>query len=242
MAAVDSYTKLLLHCDGADESTTFTDSSLTPKTQTAVNQAQIDTAQSVFGGAAMLLDGTGDYVTSPDHADWNFADGDFTIDLRVRFTATALTDSYQMLVTQAVDANNRWFLYWNTDTGINFYAATTGGGTLVNFGQGSDDWSADTWYHVALVRYGNEWDIYRNGTSVASATDASTMPDLAALLSIGVNIYEADYYFDGWMDEIRVSKGIARWTGNFTPPTVAYGTVAAAGGSPMIFSGGVVVG
>ena len=72
---------LLLHFDGADGSTTFTDSSLTPKTRTANGDAQIDTADSKFSGASGLFDGTDDYITTPDSADFVLGSEDFTIDL-----------------------------------------------------------------------------------------------------------------------------------------------------------------
>ena len=73
MAVDDGYTVALLHMDGADTSTTFTDES--GKTWTANGNAQIDTAQSVFGGASGLFDGTGDYLSASDHADWQLDGG-----------------------------------------------------------------------------------------------------------------------------------------------------------------------
>lgn len=85
MAFIDTYTKLLLHCDGTDGSTTFSDNGVTGHTVTANGNAQIDTAQSKFGNASGLFDGTGDYLTIPDHADWNFGTGNFTIDAWIRF-------------------------------------------------------------------------------------------------------------------------------------------------------------
>ena len=84
--AVDEYTKLLLHCDGADGSTTFIDSA-TGKTITASGNAQIDTAQYKFGGASGLFDGTNDFLYTPNHADFTFGTGDFTIDFWVRLAA-----------------------------------------------------------------------------------------------------------------------------------------------------------
>src|SRR3990167_7740340 len=75
-------TSLMLHMDGADASTTFTDE--TGKTVTANGNAQIDTAQSKFGGAAALFDGAGDYLTVSGSADWDLGTGDFTIDFWFR--------------------------------------------------------------------------------------------------------------------------------------------------------------
>ena len=78
----DSNTRVLLHFDGADASTTMTDSNVggAAHVWTAAGNAQIDTAQAQSGGASLLLDGTGDWVSTPDHADFAFGSGDFTID------------------------------------------------------------------------------------------------------------------------------------------------------------------
>src|SRR3990167_5305793 len=80
---------LMLHMDGTDGATTFTDSSDNAKTMTAVGNAQIDTAQSKFGGASGLFDGTGDWLTTPDSTDWDLGTGDFTIDFWIRFSSVA---------------------------------------------------------------------------------------------------------------------------------------------------------
>ena len=79
---LDSATKLLLHCDGADDSQTFTDSGNTGHTPTdpAPGDAKQDTAYAKFGSASGYLDGTGDFIEVPDHDDWNFGSGDFTVD------------------------------------------------------------------------------------------------------------------------------------------------------------------
>ena len=82
MSLDDSYTVALLHFNGADASTTFIDES--GKTWTASGNAQIDTAQSKFGGASGLFDGTGDSITTPDHADFDVGSGDFTVDFWMR--------------------------------------------------------------------------------------------------------------------------------------------------------------
>lgn len=87
MPVDDVYTVALLHMNGADASTTFTDES--GKTWTANGNAQIDTAQSVFGGASGLFDGTGDFISSADSNDWQFDGGsnsnEWTADFRIRF-------------------------------------------------------------------------------------------------------------------------------------------------------------
>jgi len=216
MAGIDQYTKLLLHCNGADASTTFIDSAM-GKAVTAVGNAQIDTAQSKFGGASGLFDGSGDYLTVVDSTDWAFGTGNLTIDFWVRFAGA----SVQMCVFfgQGTSINDRFYCYWEANI-IVVYHLTAGIGTTIY----NKSWtpSVNTWYHVAIVRNGNNWDIYINGASLGTVSTSITINDLAAVFVIGKNDQASSYYINGWLDEIRISKGIARWTGNFTPPTSAY--------------------
>ena len=102
--AVDAATKLLLHCnDVPDASTTFTDDGVTGHTITANGNAQIDTADKKFGAASGLFDGTGDYLTAPDHTDFDFSGGVFTIDFQIYPTALSGTGT---IFYQETDDNN----------------------------------------------------------------------------------------------------------------------------------------
>lgn len=210
MAGIDAYTMLMLHCDGTDTSTTFTDSSTNQvaKTQTANGNAQIDTAQSKFGGASGLFDGTGDYLTTPDSADFNYGTGDFTIDFWVRFNTRTGDDTFY-------DRNATVRILLGIFGGnLYFYI----GGVVL-----SNAWtpSLATWYHVAFVRSGTSCWTFVDGTIFGGPATNSSNITGAATLFIGANL-EAGDGFDGWFDELRISKGIARWTANFTPPTEAY--------------------
>lgn len=209
----DSYTKLLLHCDGADASTTFTDASPAARgNATANGNAQVDTAQSVFGGGAYLGDGTGDYLSYASHADWDLGGaggGDFTIDFRVRFNSASTDESL-------IRAGNL------AGTGWDFYVTNVNTIRLYNGSSSSIAWtrSTGTWYHLALVRSGSTITLYRDGTSMGTFTDLDMNNDGVAL-GIGGGA-GTTYSLNGWMDEIRISKGIARWTADFTPPAGAY--------------------
>lgn len=212
--SLDASQKLLLHMNGTDGSTTFTDSSSSAKTITANGDAQIDTAQSKFGGASGLFDGTGDYLSVADSEDWYFGTGDFTIDFWVRFNGTPSASGF---LGQHVDSSNFWTLSYGT-TGIHLLAWS--GGVL----QFSHIWtwtpSADTWYHIAAVRNGTNFYAFIDGTSLGTKTGSNPMPDITAALTIADNIsYNS---LNGWMDELRILKGTAAWTSNFTPPTSEY--------------------
>lgn len=216
MAIDDSYSKVLLHMNGSDGSTTFTDES--GKTWTRSGNAQIDTAQYKFGGASGLFDGSGDYVSTPDHADFAFGNGNFTIDFW--FKQSAVVSQYKMLVGQWGGTQHSWqCMVWNSDR-LNFSVYTTTqktvGGVYVR----------DTnWHHYAAVRYGAIVSLYLDGASIGTPLDIGTesLKDSTNNVIIGRNPDATTWDWNGWIDEVRISKGIARWTGNFTPPNVEYG-------------------
>lgn len=226
MAGIDEYTVLMLHMDGADESTTFMDSSASEHTVTASGGAQIDTAQKVFGSASGIFDGAGGYLAIPDSDDWTFGSDDFTIDFRINFSSLPSVGSpYQNIIGQYVDSGNEWRLFAERSslTGlvhIKAWFKYEGAWLLSMVSEGIIS-EANSWYHIAFIRYGNNFDIYINGIQIGIPVVVSpTMPNYASDLIVGKRIN--DLYFNGWIDEFRISKGIARWTENFEPPTEPY--------------------
>lgn len=211
---------LLCHFEGADASTTFTDQK--GHTITAYGNAQIDTAQYKFGSSSGLFDGTGDYLTLADSADWNFASSDFTVEMFVRFPA--ITGRYG-LFGQTVNANNysEFVVRFDNSTGMRL-DVFNGGSSVVSISQGGvTGWAIDTQYHLCWERSGNTWRCYRNGSIVASGSASGAYPDYGAVLAIGVSQQSVNnFYHNGWVDELRVTKGVARYNGSFTPPSAAF--------------------
>ena len=125
---VDTYTKLLLHNNSNDSSTSFIDSSGTGKAVTANGDAKISASQSKFGGSSALFDGTGDYLSLADSDDWNFGSGDFTID--GWFRANVWADAnYQLLGQNSYGStNNAWNLWGNggASQNLQFHYKTDG--------------------------------------------------------------------------------------------------------------------
>jgi hypothetical protein len=219
------YTVLLLHMNGADGSTTFTDSSMYyRKTVTAYGNAQIDTAQSKFGGASGLFDGTGDYLSIPDSNDWYFGTGDFTIDSWGKFNVLPADWQVANFYTQRIDAGNEIRFGLKNDAGIYYWvlAVASGGSFIIQTSQPATV-TTGVWYHVAIVRSGNNFMIFQDGVRVGSTVeDADAIPDFNSSITIGAGEGGTGQFLNGWLDEFRVSKGIARWTSNFTPPTQEY--------------------
>lgn len=221
MPGNDSYTKLLIHSNTTDGITTFVDSAAA-KAITVTGQTHHEVDQAKFGTTSIYFDGAGDDLNLLDHADWNFGTGAFTIDFWVRFDSLAAN---QHLIVQAQAAGERWNLYWNAALGITF-VVRTGAANVVLCEQGAvAGWAINTWYHVAVSRHGNAYDIYRDGLLVANVGDIDAVPDYAGLLYIGQDGAGANY-FAGYMDEIRISKGVWRWADTFSPPTGIYNKIA----------------
>lgn len=209
---------LMLHMNGTDGSTTFTDSSASSHTVTANGNAQIDTAQFKFDSASGLFDGTGDYLTSTDSADWFMGTGDFTIDFWWRFNSVT---------------GNAWFISQASSTtnivqfikgGNNLVIQKTEGGIDHTFL--SYDWitndnpTTGVWYHLAVTRSSNTFRIFVDGVEKASGTSSEDWFDISGSLYIGERIDGAGY-INGWMDSLRIVKGTALWTNSFTPPCQA---------------------
>ena len=225
--AIDSYDKLILHSNTTNGSTTFTDSSSSAHGLTAVADAQHTTASlhSGFGTSSIIFDGTGDWVISNStSADWSFGTGDFTVDFWARTNVTGAHGTFVHNRNATSGAANRWWIGQTAGKiGLNTNAAIITGSTTMSTG---------TWYHVAFVRSSGTLSCYLNGVSDATAISSYTV-DFSPVdkLTIGGSDPSGALAYNGQIDEMRISKGIARWTANFTPPTATYGstTVNAAG-------------
>jgi len=229
---IDGYTKLLLHCDGADASTTFTDTVGT-HTPVANGDTQLDTDFSKFGTASGLFDGTGDYVSIPDHADWFMDTSKFTIDFWVRFNTVA-TGTYG-LFSQYTDDDN-WIMCRLSTLVHNVRFEVKSGGTNTIAMECGWRPAADTWYHFAIIRgwggIATQWAITVDGAQIGSTTtDSDSWIDSTGTFDIGRAVTQAGpvyTYLNGWIDEFRVNKGAggARWISAFTPPPRPYSTAA----------------
>jgi len=197
-----------------------------PHTVTANGDAQIDTAQSKFGGASGLFDGTGDYLSIPDHSDWQLGGGtgDFTIDMWVRPTDITNVTS-QSLFAQRNGAEEAVIFLNYTAPDIFFkvsFIDGVGGSVILS---AAESISNNTWYHLAVVKNGTTYTSYLDGVQSATITKSFTYPNINSQLTIGSNSAGSNNFFYGWIEEYRVSN-VARWTTNFTPPTSAYTTDA----------------
>lgn len=216
---IDSYTKAMLHFNGINGSTTFTDE--IGKIWTPHSSAQLSIISPIFGNASGLFTiNTADYIDTPDHADFDVGNGDFTIDFDFKRGTTGTT---QFICGQTDAA----FLDTNTSFGFDFSTINRLRGWVYS---GSTLYAAlntvaitdSNKHHVALIRNGTNLSLYIDGISVASVNiGTNSVNNSSGKFSIGrLGEYNSSYY-DGRIDEFRFSK-TARWTTNFTPPTSEY--------------------
>jgi hypothetical protein len=205
----DSYSITLLHMDGDNNSTLFTDES--GKFWQPNGDAKIVTAQSKFGGASAYFDGTGDYLTTPDNNDFVFGTGDFTVDFWFRTSSSIPANMNLFDYRNGSDANG--FVIYNSSSHLRVYTTSDKivGGTL----------STNTWYHIAFERSGTDAKLFINGIQSGSTWSTATN-FIDDKITIGATVGGGASYVLGWIDELRISKGVARWTVNFATPAAAY--------------------
>jgi hypothetical protein len=211
-----SNVSLLLHGNGTNGSTTIVDSSPSPKTVTAVGNAQISTAQSKFGGSSIAFDGTADSLTISGSDLLNFGAGDFTVECWIY-----LANTTQTKVIIKGSANNSFFFR----IGQSFTGNVNGLGVARNNTADTDrcsfTFNSLQWYHIAVARTNSTIRFFVDGIqqTTTNASDGSFSYANAPTVTMGSSHSED---FNGYIDDLRITKGIARYTANFTPPTAAF--------------------
>lgn len=210
-----------LHLDGTDGATTFTD--VKGHSFTASGNAQLDTAQARFGTASLLLDGTDDFIKSADHADWALGSGDFTIDCWVRFNGDPGTAGMTFVSHWEANspANQRGWVFGLNNNTLRFLYSTDGVGSTtlsVAWNPGSA-----TWYYVSVVRRGATVYFFVDGLLLGTASiGTASIFDANSTLQIGTQSNGADFDMNGWIDDVRITKGAARYTTTFSRPVRAH--------------------
>jgi Concanavalin A-like lectin/glucanases superfamily len=221
-----SNVSLLLKADGTNGSTTFTDSSANSFAISRTGNTVVSTAQSKFGGSSTYFDGNGDYLSVSSSANLEFGSGNYTIEMWIN-PAGGLSNGAQKFLfgkrqSLSVYGGVIGFLAFNSSSNAYraYYYVTVNGTTWVISAATDYIIPANTWTHLAFVRNGNTFTVFVNGNSAASGIASGTIPSNSQPFVIGstssanpgVNGYA------GYIDDLRVTKGIARYTANFTPP------------------------
>lgn len=210
MSGNDNFTVLLLEGDGTNGSTTIPNNGIAGVHSPVVTgTVQISTSAPKFGTGSILYATSGDVAISDNVSDFTFA-GDFTIDFWVNFTTATLEGGVNRRLFQLAGG----IAMWAETTGkitFNGISGTASGTAVLNDG---------AFHHIALTRSGATTRLFTNGT-----IDATLAADSGGYSASPLRIGSLDGLtgrYAGNIDEFRVSKGIARWTANFTPPTLPY--------------------
>ncbi len=206
---------LLLHMDGSNGSTTFTDSSSNALTVTANGNAQISTAQSKFDGASGYFDGAGDSLSVASNEAFNLSN-DFTIEFWMYQDATSV-QTYPIVFERGTEntvANYGFILDNDTGGGAFFYGNPRSYVSIPSL-------AIATWHHLAIARSGSTVRTFVGGILQSSETVTNDFTS-SALFRIGTASSGSFNAYKGYVDDFRITKGIARYTANFSPPTAAF--------------------
>jgi hypothetical protein len=181
-----------------------------------VGSAKISTTQSKFGGSSISLAGGGPSISMQSSVNFGYGTGDFTIECWAYITAVGLQTIWSNL---SVGVSAAPHLY------------TLANGTLMYYQSGADRitglvLNANTWYHIAVCRASGSTKLFVNGTQSGSTYSDSTNYGTSNPMVVGDygTTLTGTSTLTGYIDDLRVTKGFARYTGNFTPPTAALPT------------------
>lgn len=204
--------KSLLHFNGTNGSTTFTDVRGTNSWSVQVGSPTISTTQSKFGGASLRLPDTGRNIISCTNANLASGSADVTLEFWVYMNAIS---SWQYF-TDSGDSNT-------------FLTAISGGDLQLYQGGwrslGCAAVTATTWTHIAYVRSSGVWSGFVNGVKGSSTYSYSGAITVSNKLCIGAQLLGGPAYsygMNGYMDDFRLTIGTARYTANFTPSASAF--------------------
>lgn len=218
----DPNTVLRISAEGPNGSPSIYDSSASLRSLSSGGNPRVDTGTAKVGSGSLYLNGSS-FVSALPNSEFNYGSGAFTLDFwfkpQVLPTSGAQAAMLVQANAQAADSSLG-------GAGLELFGSklafvgTIGGVTYHPFYNNtilSSALSANTWYHGALVRSGSTVTLYLNGVSQGSVAVSGSANASNGSLSLGRYGEYAGNYFQGWLDEVRIAKGLARWTANFNP-------------------------
>jgi hypothetical protein len=194
-------------------------STSTTKVMTNVGNAAASFAVSNFYTGSFEFDGSGDGITCPDNTDFEFGSGDFTVECWAKQNSTSGFDVF--VGKYGGSSDGEFILGKNANTPTFYWQDSSGNANInaTNFRGNTSDW-----YHIAGVREGDVFTLYVNGICENSTTDATTIKTTSNKLTIGIENDESSSAFDGYLQDVRIYKGVAKYSGTtvgtqyFIPP------------------------
>jgi hypothetical protein len=192
-----------------------------------VGNAQVSTAQSKFGGSSLAFDGTDDRLVAATNPSYAFGTGDFTVEAWIYSNDVSSSEKGFVQTSATIGGLSTTY---TTGIYIGFGANGSGGslngglvanvgGTII--GSSTAVLSTGVWYHVALTRSSGTARLFLNGNIHASATATANLT--GQNICVG-GYYSTSYLYNGFINDLRITRGIARYVQPFTPPTQAFQT------------------
>lgn len=211
---------LLLNANGVNASKNISDLSSSSNKFSVVGDAQISTAQSKFGGASALFDGNGDYISTGYKESLNLSNTNFTIEGWVYPTSYTWNSVYGTILSKRSSGGDFDYSLWaygaNKELIFTYGTSAT---ARVDIGSGANTLPLNAWSHFAVTCDGSLIKLFLNGNFVASKQLNGSLRNRAIALEIGKSLFYGDSQFSGYIDDLRITKGVARYISNFTPPT-----------------------
>lgn len=209
-----------LTLNGADQGTSFPDDSLVNATFSTEGAAKTVTAQSVYGGSSLYLDGVAAAISAPSNIAYSFGSGDFTIEGYIR-----LPSGSNLGVIAGVwhGTTGRSWVIFCTSNQLQFSYSTTGANSINKYFT-SASFLTETWQHFAISRVGNTLYGFVDGVLAGThditgltIADATLRP-----LSIGKEVVQDYLPLQAWMNYLRITKGVGRYSAAFNPNDISY--------------------
>lgn len=202
-------TTLLLPFDGSNGSTTFTNYSPIPVQLTAQGNAKISTADSKFGGACLALDGSNSWVQTTRYDGFILGPGDFTVEFWLK-----TSDNNAAVLSAFYGGSAGWQCMVTSAGKMQFFvtSAVLTGAVTVN---------DNAWHHIAFTRSSGTLRLFVDGVADGSVAGvANDFSSFGAFMAIGTQggTRSATFDLNGFVDDVRLTRGVARYTANFTPP------------------------
>ena len=209
---------LRLHLDSD-----FTDSSTGGLTVTS-NGVTINSGEKKFGAGSASFNGTSGYLALPNVNSLAMESGDWTVEFWVRHASLSGVQVY--FGKSDFTAIEHGFGMHGTEFWVGSTYPSGGGGvgnmTHSSHSIGAHGMSLNTWHHVAWVKHNGDLTTYMDGVAKGTFASYPVWATNIQGLDIGRNSYHNSYFFSGHMDDFRMTKGLARYTANFTVPTAAH--------------------
>ena len=192
----------------------------TQNSVTTTGDAKVRTNIAKYGGGSIYLDGTSDLLSIPHTNSLDLSSGDFTIEAWVYWNSYVAGSA---IIAKGTGSYVAYLIYVGDAAGgteVDFYTSTSGSAWSVSGLNFAINPSLGAWHHLAVTRSGNVYRTFFNGTLANSVTQAGTLTSQSAAPPLVVGKYNIGNTFNGYIDDLRITKGYARYTASFTPPSL----------------------